>query len=90
MSYTVNGTVFNDIFEPLNGGTKRADVGYQINGIDISNLYYPSDGDGSPNSDQITYNTNFKYKGTDLRYYFKAKSIYIGYVAPFAGVELFP
>lgn len=90
MSYNANGINLDDIFEPLGDGTKRANVKYKINNVDISNLYYPSAGNGSPNADQIDYDTNFKFNGIDLRYYFKAKSIYIAYASPFGGIEQFP
>lgn len=72
--FRVNSNDLDNIFIARTS-TKRADVGYSVsNGEgtqgDISNRYEKSAGNGSPNADQINYNTNLKYNGVDLRYYF--------------------
>jgi hypothetical protein len=61
------------LFAPLTG-TKRADIGYKVNGSDISNLFEPSEG-----GDTIAFNTGFKYSGTDIATLFKALSPIIQY-----------
>jgi len=71
---TVNGVDLDSIFDALET-TKRADVGYSVSGVDISNRYEPSSG-----GDQIAYNTNYTSVGTDLRYLFRAAA----YVPPTA------
>ena len=49
------------IFEPRGASTKRPDVNYQDNGVDISNIYYSlTEGGNSPG------NTNYRSNGTDL------------------------
>lgn len=70
--YLVNSTDLDDIFLALET-TKRADVGYSVGGVDISNRYEPSSG-----GDQIGYDTHYTSTGTDLRYLFRAGS----YVPP--------
>lgn len=60
-----------DIIFAARTSAKRADVGYKVGGTDISNRYEASAGDGSPDADQIDFDTHYKYSGTDLRYYFK-------------------
>jgi hypothetical protein len=72
--YLVNNTDLDSIFDALET-TKRADVGYSVSGVDISNRYEPSSG-----GDQIAYNTNYTSVGTDLRYLFRAAA----YVPPTA------
>ena len=67
---------------------KRGDInfkstGYQYSGvattilnedpIDISNFYEKSTGNGAAAGDQIDYDTNYKFSGVDLRYYFRKK-----------------
>jgi hypothetical protein len=67
---------------------KRDDInfkstGYQYSGvattilnedpIDISNFYEKSTGNGIAADDQIDYDTNYKFSGVDLRYYFRKK-----------------
>ena len=67
---------------------KRDDInfkstGYQYSGvattilnedpIDISNFYEKSTGNGIAAGDQIDYDTNYKFSGVDLRYYFRKK-----------------
>ena len=71
--YTVNGTDFDSIFK-ARVTTARSNVNYNVGGTDIANRYEASAGNGSPNADQISYNTNYDYNGTDLRYYFQAAS----------------
>jgi hypothetical protein len=73
--YLVNSIDLDDIFDALET-TKRADVGYSVSGVDISNRYEPSAG----SYDQIGYNTNYSSAGTDLRYLFRAAA----YVPPTA------
>lgn len=56
--------------------TKRGDVGYSINGVDISNKYEKT----ANNFDQLNYNTNirvpFSESYRDLRYLFQSYSAY--------------
>ena len=70
-NYTVTGHGDFDTIFMSRASTKRADIGYQVGGTDISNRYEPSAGNGSSNADQISYNTGYKYNNTDLKYYFK-------------------
>jgi len=60
-----SNTDIDDIFAPIGGWTKMANVGYQDAGVDISNLYAPASVGTSP------ANTGFKtnvgsYVGEDL------------------------
>lgn len=64
--YEVNGVDFDDIFEPRTT-TKRANVGFQINGSDISNLYEKSSS-GTPAS-----NIGYQVSGSDIGPLFAAK-----------------
>ncbi len=52
---------------------KRADVGYKINGVDVSNYWEKTSG-----GDQINYDTGFKSGGVDFRYLFRSS----GYTPP--------
>lgn len=65
---TVNGTDLDDIFK-ARVSPKRADVEFEVAGVDISNRYEPA---GTDNS-KITYNTGFRVAGEDLRYFFMKK-----------------
>jgi hypothetical protein len=71
--YLVNNTDLDDIFDALET-TKRANIGYSVSGVDISNRYEPSAG----SYDQISFDTHYTSTGTDLRYLFRAGS----YVPP--------
>lgn len=67
MTYKSDGINLDTIFEPLGSATKRADVGYKLDGVDISNLYYPlTVGGVSPES------VGYKVNGQDLSNYFAA------------------
>jgi hypothetical protein len=77
--FKIGASTFSQVFVARTS-TKRDDVGYTEDGVDISNLYEPSTG-----GDQILYDTGFKINGiygTDLRYIFRAKD----YVAPTAPI----
>lgn len=52
--------------------TKRGDVGYSINGVDISNKYEKT----ANYFDQLNYNTNIRVSFYDLRYLFQSYSAY--------------
>ena len=73
--YTVNGSDLSAVFASRTSA-KRADVGYAINGTDVSNYWEKSGG-----GDQINYNTGFAISdGTDFRYLFRSS----GYTPPTA------
>lgn len=71
--YKVSLVDLDDIFKPRSTAA-RANVGFKVLGADLADRYEASAGNGSPDVDQIDYNTNYKSSGTDLRYYFKAIS----------------
>jgi hypothetical protein len=78
---TTLGNLVN-VFNPL-VSTKGADVGYQINGTDISNIFEPSATAGSDGgADQTSYTTGFQHNKKDLRMYFQ----YLGYTSGGGGV----
>lgn len=65
--YKSNGVDFDNIFEPRGTTPKADDVGYSINGTDISDRYYPlSDGGSSPGI------TGYSTDGVDLNQIFAA------------------
>ena len=70
--YTVNNTDLDSIFK-LRKSSPGAALGYLVSGVDISNRYEAT----ITVADQITYNTNYKNAGTDLRYVFQSISYYI-------------
>lgn len=67
----VNNIDLDDIFKPLYT-VKRADVGYQVSGVDISNNYEPT----KNSYDQSSTDTKLYTNGTDLRYVFQDKNYY--------------
>ena len=69
VNITVNNVDLDNIFAPRTS-TKRADIQFLYNGVDLSNRYEPS----INSADQISYNTGFQSNGTDLRYVFKDKN----------------
>lgn len=71
--YKVSLVDLDDIFKPRSTAA-RANVGFKVLTTDLADRYEASAGNGSPDVDQIDYNTNYKSSGTDLRYYFKAIS----------------
>jgi hypothetical protein len=71
--YKVSLVDLDDIFKPRSTAA-RANVEFKVLGADLADRYEASAGNGSPDVDQIDYNTNYKSSGTDLRYYFKAIS----------------
>jgi len=64
-NFLKNSVDIDTIFEPIGSSTKRADVGYQVSGTDISNTFYSlTEGGTSP------ANTGFQVGGSDLANYF--------------------
>ena len=76
--YSVNGVGDLDGIFKSRTGAARGNVGISVGGTDIANRYEASAGNGSPDPDQIAFDTNYKYNGTDLRYYFQSS----GYIPP--------
>lgn len=70
-NFQVNKTDLDNIFKPL-FTTKRADVGYQANNVDISTYYEPT----LSAYDQAITNTGLYTSGIDLRYFFQGINYY--------------
>lgn len=68
-NYKAKLTDLDQIFR-LRTKPKRANVSYAADSTDISNRYDPS----TVSEDQINYDTNYTYNGTDLRYLFVNKN----------------
>jgi hypothetical protein len=66
---TVNGSDLDDIFKGRTS-TKRADVGFQVAGSDISNRYEPA---GTTANSKISFDTGFVAASTDLKELFMRK-----------------
>lgn len=62
-----NGTDIDTLFEPIGSSTKRADIGYKVNGVDISNGYYDISHGGTKGPD-----CGYKVNGVDISNYFAA------------------
>jgi hypothetical protein len=71
--FVTGGNDLDTIFRAI-VTTPRANVGFAVQGTDIANRYEKSAGNGSPNADQIGYNTGFINVATDLQYYFQSIS----------------
>lgn len=80
---TVNNVDLDSIFKARQTA-KRADVGFIVNGVDISNRYEAAN---DPEK-QITFDTNFKSESTDLRYLFMS-SDYVNAGVINTGLRLF-
>lgn len=75
--FAVAGTDFDSIFNPR-VTAKRADVGYKVGGVDISNRYETSIG-----GDQRASPTGYKVSGADLQTLFQK----LGYVPLSCGLD---
>ena len=64
-----NNVDLDDLFA-LRSSTKRANVQFQYNGVDLSDRYEPSQN----SQDRIDTNTGYQSNGTDLRDLFRAKN----------------
>ena len=73
--FTVAGVDLDDIFEPIGSTAPRADVGWNVNGVDLAQRYRQSVWGAT---DQIASDTGYQSGTTDLRYLFRKK----GYVSP--------
>jgi len=68
-NYNSNGVNLDTLFK-ARVNTKRADVGFKVNGIDISNRYEKT----QVPEDRILFNTNIQSGGVDLKTYFASIS----------------